>query len=227
MQWRWQTIGDQMIRASRYGAPRPRGARFRRARWRPGRPFLERAAGRASRSSPRKSRGGGATPGDRPGLRRRAYAYARVLMLTVRTADCVPALLTSAEGIALLHAGWRGLAAGILEAGVRGFRDPSAYALCSDPRLAPVATRWDPRSPRNFPRKHSCRGAESDRIWTWLPPRRRRLVTSGVRPDAHPWPRPFAPAVTSISLLRPADRVRPDRIIAFASYRPVGAGDSL
>src|SRR5262245_27962685 len=43
------------------------------------------------------------------------------LLLTVRTADCVPVLLADEEGIALLHAGWRGLAGGILEVGLSQF----------------------------------------------------------------------------------------------------------
>lgn len=46
---------------------------------------------------------------DRPGL-----------VLTVRTADCLPVLLEGAEGgVALAHAGWRGLDAGVLETAAR------------------------------------------------------------------------------------------------------------
>ncbi|MFO7259528.1 MAG: polyphenol oxidase family protein [bacterium] len=43
------------------------------------------------------------------------------VLLTVSVADCVPVFLVDPEerAIALLHAGWRGTAAGILEAGVR------------------------------------------------------------------------------------------------------------
>ncbi len=41
-------------------------------------------------------------------------------LLTVATADCVPVFLANADGtaIALLHAGWRGTAAGVLEEGL-------------------------------------------------------------------------------------------------------------
>lgn len=37
------------------------------------------------------------------------------------TADCIPALIATADGltVAAVHAGWRGLAAGVLEAAVR------------------------------------------------------------------------------------------------------------
>lgn len=42
------------------------------------------------------------------------------LMLTVTVADCIPVYLAAPRhgGLALLHAGWRGVAAGILERGV-------------------------------------------------------------------------------------------------------------
>ena len=43
------------------------------------------------------------------------------ILLTVSVADCVPVFLVDARrrAVALLHAGWRGVAAGMLEAGVR------------------------------------------------------------------------------------------------------------
>ncbi|MEY2342581.1 peptidoglycan editing factor PgeF [Acidithiobacillus sp. IBUN Pt1247-S3] len=44
--------------------------------------------------------------------------------LAILTADCLPVLAASRDGrvIAALHAGWRGLAAGILEAGMRAMQ---------------------------------------------------------------------------------------------------------
>jgi purine-nucleoside/S-methyl-5'-thioadenosine phosphorylase / adenosine deaminase len=41
----------------------------------------------------------------------------------VLTADCLPVVLGSEGAVAALHAGWRGLAAGVLEEGVRALRE--------------------------------------------------------------------------------------------------------
>jgi YfiH family protein len=41
----------------------------------------------------------------------------------VLTADCIPVALGAHGAVAALHAGWRGLAAGVLEEGVRALRD--------------------------------------------------------------------------------------------------------
>ncbi|HWX97037.1 MAG TPA: polyphenol oxidase family protein [Solirubrobacteraceae bacterium] len=41
----------------------------------------------------------------------------------VLTADCLPVALGSASAVAMLHAGWRGLAAGVLESGVAAMRE--------------------------------------------------------------------------------------------------------
>jgi YfiH family protein len=41
----------------------------------------------------------------------------------VLTADCIPVVLGADGAVAALHAGWRGLAGGVLEEGVRALRD--------------------------------------------------------------------------------------------------------
>jgi YfiH family protein len=50
-----------------------------------------------------------------------AFTHRRGVVLAVLTADCLPVFLCdrAGESIALLHAGWRGLAAGVIEAGIR------------------------------------------------------------------------------------------------------------
>ena len=47
----------------------------------------------------------------------------RGIATMVRTADCVPVGLLSGDGVGMLHAGWRGLAAGVIEAGVAALRE--------------------------------------------------------------------------------------------------------
>jgi polyphenol oxidase len=45
------------------------------------------------------------------------------LGMMVLTADCLPVALGSTGAVAMLHAGWRGLAAGVLEEGVRALEE--------------------------------------------------------------------------------------------------------
>jgi YfiH family protein len=44
----------------------------------------------------------------------------------VLTADCLPVALVAPEAVAIVHAGWRGLAGGVLAEGVRALRDLGA-----------------------------------------------------------------------------------------------------
>lgn len=55
----------------------------------------------------------------------------RGVVLAVKTADCLPVLFCDREGtrIGVAHAGWRGLAAGVLEATVRELEAPPASLL--------------------------------------------------------------------------------------------------
>ena len=48
-------------------------------------------------------------------------------LCVVRTADCLPILLCASDGseIAALHAGWRGLAAGIIDATLKAMKTPA------------------------------------------------------------------------------------------------------
>jgi YfiH family protein len=64
-----------------------------------------------------------ADPGSEPGL-----------ALLVFVADCLPIALSGAGGIAMLHGGWRGLAAGIIG---RGCRAVAARAAAIGPAIGP------------------------------------------------------------------------------------------
>ncbi|HEX5758599.1 MAG TPA: peptidoglycan editing factor PgeF [Thermoanaerobaculia bacterium] len=60
------------------------------------------------------------------------------LALAVATADCVPVLLAGPEGVAAVHAGWRGLAAGVLPAAVRAATPvPSRWTAWIGPAIGP------------------------------------------------------------------------------------------
>lgn len=60
-----------------------------------------------------------------------AYTNRRGVVCAVLTADCLPIFLCDRAGseVALVHAGWRGLAAGVIEAGLRRFRAPARDLL--------------------------------------------------------------------------------------------------
>lgn len=53
------------------------------------------------------------------------------MVLAILTADCLPVLLCNAAGteVAAAHAGWRGLAGGVLEATVRQMRSPPSELM--------------------------------------------------------------------------------------------------
>jgi YfiH family protein len=60
------------------------------------------------------------------------------LALAIITADCVPVVLAGPEGIAAVHAGWRGLADGILPAAVAAAtRQPAAWSAWIGPAIGP------------------------------------------------------------------------------------------
>jgi YfiH family protein len=64
---------------------------------------------------------------------------ARALPMAVLVADCLPvALASDAEGLLVgVHAGWRGLAGGILGRAVALFRDPARVAAALGPAIGP------------------------------------------------------------------------------------------
>jgi len=60
-----------------------------------------------------------------------AFATKPGAVCAVLTADCLPVLLSNREGtkVAALHAGWRGLAGGVIEAGVKALGVPGNELL--------------------------------------------------------------------------------------------------
>lgn len=225
MHWRWQAIDDQVTLRPDPALPGVGEIGFV-GRWRPGLPFLD------GQPSVRLDQVHGdhvaevASPGV---IQACDGARTRVpgLVLTVRTADCIPVLLASTEGIALLHAGWRGLAAGILENGVRGFQDPSTVHAVLGPAIGPCCYEVGPEVAARFPSGALSPGRGKRPHLDLVAAARLRLGTSGVKATAiH-----AAPFCTRCHQHRLASSRGsgggPDRIIAFATYRPVGTGDSL
>jgi hypothetical protein len=71
-----------------------------------------------------------------------AWTDRRGVVLAILTADCLPVFLCNRAGtkIALLHAGWRGLSAGVIEAGVRALGVPGEELLSYlGPAIGPAA----------------------------------------------------------------------------------------
>jgi len=78
---------------------------------------------------PPAGRGGYASPGAELDQVDGHTTAATGLGLLVLVADCLPVALASGGRVAMLHAGWRGLAGGILARGVAAFDEPPAAAI--------------------------------------------------------------------------------------------------
>jgi polyphenol oxidase len=74
------------------------------------------------------------------------FTRARGVACAVLTADCLPLLLCNASGskIAAIHAGWRGLLAGVIEATVAKFPSPRELLVYLGPAIGPSAFEVGP-----------------------------------------------------------------------------------
>lgn len=112
---------------------------------------------------------------DRPGL-----------PLTVRTADCLPVILLEPGGrVGVAHAGWRGLAAGVLEAALSAFADPAGLEILVGPAIGPCCFEVGAEVAERFPGAlvpESVPGAR--RRVDLFAEARRRLLAGGASPEA-------------------------------------------
>jgi len=70
-----------------------------------------------------------------------AFTRAPGVVCAVMTADCLPVLFADLEGraVAAAHAGWRGLASGVIEATLGCFEDPARVSVWLGPAIGPHA----------------------------------------------------------------------------------------
>lgn len=76
----------------------------------------------------------------------------------VLTADCLPVLLCNLAGtrVAAVHAGWRGLAAGVIEAAIKHFDDPGEQLLAwLGPAIGPAKFEVGSEVREEFVRRHA------------------------------------------------------------------------
>ncbi len=112
----------------------------------------------------------------------------------VLTADCMPLFFTNVHGtrVGVAHAGWRGMAAGVIEATVKalGSKPPDVLAWMG-PAIGPSASRWVPKCAQHSSpstRERRCR---------LRPPRRRQVHGGPLRAGATA--ASSAPGVRSVS----------------------------
>ena len=88
-----------------------------------------------------------------------AVARTRHVVCAVLTADCVPVLLAERGGnaVAVAHAGWRGLVAGVIEAAVARMNVPAASVIAwLGPAIGPRAYEVGPEVREAFVRRDAA-----------------------------------------------------------------------
>ena len=113
-----------------------------------------------------------------------AVSTRSAVVIAILTADCLPVLFSSDDGgvIAAAHAGWRGLAAGILESTVTAMRRPAAslYAWLG-PAAGPEAYEIGEEVRSAFVDRSMAAGAHSPRREPAL-----RVICSSLPASASP-----------------------------------------
>ncbi len=112
-----------------------------------------------------------------------SFTYRPGIVCAVLTADCLPVLLCDPGGqVAAVHAGWRGLAAGVLEAALAAFPSPHRVMAWLGPAIGPAAYEVGEEVKGAFPEDGEAFHPQGGR-WRADLPRiaQRRLKRAGVR----------------------------------------------
>ena len=72
------------------------------------------------------------------------------LACLVMTADCLPVVMTDGQRVLAAHAGWRGLANGVLEASLTNFASPHNVHVWLGPAIGPLAFEVGPEVRERF-----------------------------------------------------------------------------
>jgi YfiH family protein len=114
-----------------------------------------------------------------------AVARERGTVCVVKVADCMPVLFADEKGtvVGAAHAGWRGLAAGVLEATIDAMRAPSALHAWMGPAIGPRVYEVGDEVRAAFPGYEAA--FKQNRPGHWLMDlyaiARRKLEAKGVR----------------------------------------------
>lgn len=92
---------------------------------------------RAARVGPRRAGAGFEDPSTALPPADILVTRGRGIALAILTADCVPVVVASDDLVVVVHAGWRGLAGGILDRAVELFPEPRAAAAAVGPAIGP------------------------------------------------------------------------------------------
>ena len=86
-----------------------------------------------------------------------AVTAERAVVATVMTADCLPLLVCDTQGtkVAAIHAGWRGLCNGIIEATMQHFAAPKQLMVYLGPAISQAAFEVGPEVRAAFIARHA------------------------------------------------------------------------
>ncbi len=155
------------------------------------------------------------------------HSRERGLWLTVQVADCLPLLLASpGEGSAAVHAGWRGLAGGVIEAALARFRHPDALTVWLGPAIGPCCFEVGPEVAARFPETARRPGPRDRPHVDLFTAARERLTAGGVPAAAISAPGPCTRCHQHLLHSHRGSGGAPGRNVAFIGPAPADQSQS-